>query len=271
MYADDVQLYYSTSVVNVNLAVRLINEDLNAIFRWACANKLVLNPTKSKCLVVHTKTFSTENIEKLVINSTPIEYVDKAKNLGFTFNKTLSWNSHINEAISKTVFKLRSLWSTQHLIPAKIRMMIAKTYLVPTLLYGIEVFGNCDYESYQKLAVAFNNIARYVFAKRRSDHISSYADQIFGMPLKNYIQFKTLLFLHKILRTKEPSYLFDKILFAQSTRVNNIVPRRFFIQNSERQFFIFTVRLWNNLTNDLKRISSVQLFKNKLKETLSNA
>lgn len=52
-----------------------------------------------------------------MINSEPIEFVEKAKNLGITFDKTLTWDKHINEAICKTAAKLRALWSTQHLLP----------------------------------------------------------------------------------------------------------------------------------------------------------
>jgi len=266
MYADDVQLYFSCPTANIDEAIGHINEDLASIFGWACTNRLLLNPTKSKCLLIFKKPYSTENLNKLKINSTPIEYVDTAKNLGFTFNKTLTWNCHINEAICKTVFKLRTLWNTQHLLPANIRLMIAKTYIIPTLLYGIEVFGNCDYECQKKLNVAFNNVARYVFAKKRYDHITRFANEIFGMPLKSLIEFKTLILLQKVICTKEPSYLFDKLQFAQSSRSNNIVIKRFTMLNSERQFFVFSVRLWNNLCLDLKRVSSCEQFKRRLRD-----
>lgn len=269
MYADDVQLYHSCSVININQSLSLINEDLNSIHKWASRNKLNLNPSKTKCLIIYKRPFPHDNLHRLVINSTPIEYVDSATNLGFIFNNTLSWNTHVNKAICKTIFKLRTLWNTQHLIPMKVRLLIAKTYLLPTLLYGAEVFGNCDFASYQKLKVGFNNIARYVFAIRRSEHITSSANKLFGMTFGRVLEYKALTFLHKIINKKEPPYLYEKLNFSQSTRVNNIIPKRCIHLSSQRQFFLYAVRLWNNLPNYLKHICRDSQFQSELKKHFS--
>ena len=79
-----------------------------------------------------------------------------------TFNCNLTWDDHINSLVGLTYIKLRALWSTQLYISLKTRILIAKTYLIPCLLYGCELFGNCDSSSKRKLNVLFNNIARYV-------------------------------------------------------------------------------------------------------------
>jgi len=269
MYADDVQLYFSCNISDIDNSIARINDDLSAIYNWACHGKLVLNPVKSKCLVIYKTPFNTQTLPKLMINSEPIEFVDKAKNLGITFDKTLTWDKHINEAICKTAAKLRALWSTQHLLPVQVRLMIAKTYLMPTLFYGIEIFGNCGCKSFNKLKVAFNNIARYVFKKRRGQPITEFANAILGMSLTDYIKFKMLTFLHRVIHTKEPSYLYEKLQFSQSSRAKTIIPKKYTLSNSEKQFFIFAVRLWNKLKVQLKHVSSVMQFKTKLKYELS--
>ena len=188
LYADDVQLYYSCCPSDVEHAIALINEDLRALFNWSCLKKLLLNPSKSKCIVVNKNNFPTESISKLTVNSEPIEYVNKAKNLGFTFNNTLNWDHHINEAIFKTVGKIRALWRTQKLLPQHVRQLIAKTYLLPTLFYGVEAFAGCREESRRKLNVALNDIARYVFAIHRGEHITSFANKLLGMPFGKYME-----------------------------------------------------------------------------------
>lgn len=265
MYADDVQVYFSCCVSDLNNALIAINNDLNEIYTWSCDNKLVLNPNKTKCLVIYKKPFPTHTLTKLQINSTPIDYVDRAKNLGFIVNNTLDWNAHINDAICRTIYKLRTLWHSQRYIPENVRMLIAKTYLLPTLFYGVELFAACGPNNEHKLKVAFNNIARYVFAIKRGEHITQSANKIFGMPFKNYLKLRTLLYLHKIVHTKEPEYLYSKLQFSQSSRVKNIVPRRYAFLNSERHFFIFAVRLWNELGMDLKHTQGPMRFKTKLK------
>ena len=265
MYADDVQLYLGCEEKQVNQTINSINEDLTSICKWSYQNKLFLNPTKTKCLLISNNPYSPNNLPKLKINSTPIEYVETATNLGYTFNNTLTWNSHINKAICNTIFKLRSLWSTQHLIPPHVRLMIAKTYLFPSLFYGVEVFFDCDSETKQKLKVAFNDVARYVFAIKRGEHITTSAKSIFGMTLDRYMKYRTLILLHKIINTKQPPYLYDKLEFNQSSRVNNIKSKRFIYRNSEKQFYISAVRLWNELPLSLKRVQRSAQFKSELR------
>jgi len=269
MYADDVQLYIGCSVQNLSQTMQNINEDLSSIYKWSCQNRLLLNPTKTKCLLIHKTPFSHENLNKLEINSTPIEYVTSATNLGFNFNNTLTWSTHINKAVCRTIFKLRSLWSTQRLLPVHVRLMLAKTYLLPTLLYGVEIFSSCDEASLNKLKVTFNDIARYVFAKRRGDHITSFANEIFGMPFVNFLKYRTLLFLHKIINTKEPLYLYNKLQFSQSSRTKNLVPKAYMYLNSQRSFYVNSVRLWNMLPNNIKHVYSGPQFKNKLRTYFS--
>lgn len=147
------------------------------------------------------------------------------------------------------------------LYPIKIRLQLAKSYVVPTLLYGAELFAGCNADSRKKLNTTFNNVARYVFGIRKYDRISHHVIKILKMPLNNYLNYKAIIFLHKIIYTREPNYLFQKLTFSRSNRGNNlnqIIHRR---QLSERQFFIRTIRLWNLLPNEIQTIRHAIKFK----------
>jgi len=268
IYADDVQLYLGCNIAQIEQTIHLINQDLSRIHSWSRENRLVLNPSKTKCLVIHNKPFCHNNLTKLKIDSTPIEYVDSATNLGFTFNGTLTWNNHINKAICQTLFKLRALWKTQRLVPENIRLLIAKTYILPTLFYGVEVFSDCDSNAKNRLRVAFNDVARYIYVKKRGEHITALANQILGMPLNCFLQYRTLIMLHKIISLHKPSYLYDRLEFTQSLRAKNIITKRFTYSSSEKQFYISAVRLWNGLPNYIKQINCRTRFKIELKKTL---
>ena len=90
-----------------------------------------------------------------------------------------------------------------------------------------------------------------------------------NMPFKKYIEFRMLTLLHKIISTKEPPFLYNKIQFSQSERTKNITPKFYTSLNSHRQFFIFAVRQWNKLQIDLKKINSSTQFKSKLRHSFS--
>ena len=269
MYADDVQLYNSFQLGMLENGVHEINEDLNAIVMWSRKNDLCLNPKKTKCLVISRSIIDTSYFPQIYLNNCAIEFVESVKNLGLTFNKTLSWNTHINQTLGKVYGGLRLLWASHHIMPLKTRLILAKTLLVPLLLFCCEVFSNCDSEHKRKLNVAFNSITRYVYGLRRYDHISSFSKSIYGMSLDNLFKLRTLTMLHNIIQSHQPEYLYNKINFTRSERSCDIIPVRYTFLVSERQFYVHSIRLWNSLPRSVKIISSPTMFGKTLRELFS--
>lgn len=270
MYADDVQLYLSSSVKLVNDGISKINHDLNEIYLWASENRLCLNPLKSKCLVIHKRSTSLNTNFDIVLNNRKIEIVSSIKNLGIIFNNNLSWSNHVNSIIGKMNYMLRTLWPIQYCTPLKIRMLIAKVYLMPSLLYGCELFAHCDSTSKGKLKVIYNKILRYVFGLKKSDHlVSSYTKQLFGMSLENLMNVRILTLLHKIINVKEPKSLFDRLRFFQSVRGKKLVSLWHRSLISEWQFYFNAIQLWNLLPNNLQTNNNATSFKKVLVEHFS--
>ena len=269
LYADDVQMYLSCKRNKITDGIRMVNYDLNNILEWANGNGLSLNPLKSKAILISRSNEKFTQLPTITLNNTVIEIVDKVKNLGIIFNNKFTWNDHINTTIGRVYSMLRALWVTQNFTPQNIRMLLAKTYLLPTLLYGCEIFANCDSATNIKLNKLYNNIARYIFGLRKYDHVSTYTKQIFGMSFDNLLKFRVLILLHKIILTGKPIYLHNKIVHTQSSRSKDLIIARHRYSISERQFFIYACRLWNSLPNYLKLINNSVHFKNKLKSFLS--
>jgi len=270
MYADDIQLYLSCDKSDVQSGANVLNEELIRVDSWAKANKLQINPRKSKCLFIYNKHVDPTCLPTITIDHSTIKYVDRAKNLGLTFNTTLSWNDHINITVGKVSGMLRCLWPTQSFTPLNIRLLIAQTYLLPVLLYGCEVFANADAVHSQKLKVCYNNIARYVYKLRRYDHISEYAQKICNISFENLLKSKVLQLLHKVIHNHEPAYLFERLRFTLSPRNNNIVIERHTTSFSNRHFFIYAPRLWNSLNSQTQKINSAFKFKQAIFSELPN-
>lgn len=261
MYADDVQLYISSSVESIRENVDKLNYDLENIYCWATANFLTINPQKSKCLCIHKKTLRPLVETNIVINSGRIEIVRTAKNLGLVFNNNLTWTDHVNTLVVKIYIKLRTLWSVQYFTPLNVRILLAKAYLIPSLTYGCELFCNCDSASRKKLEVLYNNIVRYVYGLRKRDHISSYSKNLFGVSFENLLRIRVLIFLHRLIYTGKPKYLYENIRFSKSRRGNRIILPQFRSLVSEWQFYINAVRLWNALPHNQQSNSNAMSFK----------
>ena len=101
---------------------------------------------------------------------------------------------------------------------SKIRILIAKTYLILCLLYESVLFDNFDSSSKCKLNIPFNNIARYVYNLERYGHISVAAACLYGVTFDNLLNIRVLLFLHRIINKRIPIYLFDRNILVPGHR-----------------------------------------------------
>jgi len=93
-------------------------------------------------LVIGKKQLSTLSLQKLYINHTPISYEVNAVKLEIKFNNTLSWSNHMVKATGRTYAMLRKFSFSKSFLTEEVRLLIAKVILLPTLFYGIEIFGN---------------------------------------------------------------------------------------------------------------------------------
>ena len=148
-------------------------------------------------------------------------------------------------------------------------MLLAKSFLLPTLFYGCEIYASCESTDKYKLNKLFNTITRYVFCLRKYDHVSNFSVKLFSMSFDDLLKYKVLLFLQKIIVNKEPFYLSNKLKFLSSMRFTNIQSIRCNYLVSERQFFVFAIRLWNLLPPYLTLIKTSVHFKSKLFEFMS--
>lgn len=261
MYADDVQIYISAPEIEFLNCVSQLNSDLKNVEVWAKTNGLSLNPIKSKCIIIGTKSFIQPDDLSIKLSNTDIAIVNNAINLGVIFNNRLTWCDQIRSAVGKTYGCLRNLYVNSRYTPLNIRLLLAKTYMIPKLLYACELFSSCNTVMLNKLNVAFNNIVRYVFGIRGRDHISQFAKQLYGVSFENLLKIKTLLSLHKIVYTGTPVYLFEFIRFSRSTRGNRLIQLRHNRQLSDYFFFINAIRLWNNLPLNIQTITNDRQFK----------
>ena len=77
--------------------------------------------------------------------------------------------------------------------------MLVVSLIVPLFMYCDVVFSSMGSGNFRRLNVLFNNCTRFVHGLRRFDHISNYQTDVLGMTLANYLNYRYLLFLFRIL------------------------------------------------------------------------
>ena len=93
-----------------------IEEDLHIIFEWCCNNSLLVNPEKTKMLVVGTRQLlnqleSPVHINFMGENLTPVTEV---KGLGMLLDSHLTYDKHIQALSSLCISKLRQIGRVKH-------------------------------------------------------------------------------------------------------------------------------------------------------------
>ena len=129
MFAD-VMAFYCHENWPTNLQSKL-NADLAAFTTWLHDNKLTLNVTKSKFMIIGGRNkLSQFNDIALVANNDQLENVTKFKYLGVIINQRLTWHDHIEQLHSKIAKRLGVLKPIKHL-PVYARRIYLSTMVIP--------------------------------------------------------------------------------------------------------------------------------------------
>jgi hypothetical protein len=82
IFIDDLQIYHSSSVSDLQRCYDEINLDLQQIHLWATANGLKLNPEKSQVILIH-RCRADIPPPTLLVGANVVKVVPKVRNLGF--------------------------------------------------------------------------------------------------------------------------------------------------------------------------------------------
>jgi Reverse transcriptase (RNA-dependent DNA polymerase). len=85
LYADDLQIYLSSSKTNILQTVNTINAEIDNLVLWAKRNCLVINPQKTKAMLICSsglRRFISFPIPNIEVDGNVVEFVETARNLG---------------------------------------------------------------------------------------------------------------------------------------------------------------------------------------------
>lgn len=156
---------------------------------------------------------------------------------------------------------LRTLWRVTQFADCELRRKLFLSYLFPHFIYADVVLFGMSKGCLNKLNRCFNACVRYVFKLKKFDHISSFSDRLIGCQLSTYFDFKICWFIKQLLRSKSPSYLFNKIFLSPNYDGNlRLILRHNNSCCSNLSFFVKGIRLWNSLPLCLRKVESRVVF-----------
>ena len=98
LYADDVLLF---RIINSPEDFVALQEDIDKIGSWSCANFLTLNRTKCKYMIVSRKTNLSTPSSPLLLEGHPLDQVEMFQYLGVLLSHDLTWGEHVQSTCKK--------------------------------------------------------------------------------------------------------------------------------------------------------------------------
>ena len=277
-YVDDSKLYISFLVNNLDLAIDQINKDLDQLCCSCCGNSLLVNPEKTKVLVLGTRqhlqqlpNFSIKFLSK------QIKPVPVAKDLGVLLDSCLAYSDHIATTVSSCTYSLFQINRVKHLLDRKTLLLVIHSLVFSRLYYCSSVWSNTSKENVKKLQRVQNFAARILVGLRKYDHVSPAFKELKWLNVKDQLYLRDAILVFKSLHNLTPPSLTEK--FKKNSEVHSRVRRNTSdlhlplcrLVTGQRTFSFRGAKLWNSLLPEFKSEKSLQSFKHKLYKQLLSA
>ena len=278
-YVDDTKIFLSLPPRDITDASNALNQDLLEISRWCCENSLLINPDKTKFLVIATPQL-LRNLPRLSITilGKEIEPVSVARDLGVYIDQTLNYNEHISKLVSNCVHKLVQINRIKHLLDRKSLLLMINAFVFSKLFYCSTVWGNTSKSNIKKLQLVQNFAGKIVLGLKKFDHISQGLKSLGWLSIEDKLRLNTAVMVHKCLQHRVPIYLKDKFVYRsqvhnrqlRSVDNNELNLPHCRLSTGQRSFAFRGAKVWNSLPLDLKLTSSLRTFKKNVCELLVN-
>ena len=129
-YADDCQVYLSSTVNDVPTSVDRLARCIEDLAAWLSASRLRLNPTKTQVCGWARNIKSTGSLS-VTCRSCPVQVVDSARDLGVVIDSHLTMVDHVTAVCRAAYFHLQQL----RLITRSLSVDAAKTLVQLSLIH----------------------------------------------------------------------------------------------------------------------------------------
>ena len=154
--------------------------------------------------------------------------------------------------------------------------MLFNALIKPILEYCCIVWGSCSVANLQRLLQLQKRCARLILNSTISDSSVELFDQFGWLPMDDIIRVRKLFLLHKVSKGHCPEYFSSYFKHVRSTHgygtrsaiLNDVLTPSFKRNSGLKTFHSSACRLWNNLYNSYRNITSHKNFRKMLQNNL---
>ena len=275
IYADDVQLYIDFDPLEKLSAIQRLESCVADIKSWATQNKLKFNDTKTNIIHISSRFRPCCSIPLITIGDTFVKPVPKTRNLGIIFHEHLQLKDQVSKTVSAGWSGIYKIGKLRKYLDQSSSEKLVHAFITSHLDYCNSLLAGIPDIEISRLQRLQNASARIITRSKRHDHITPVLYNLHWLPVHLRIHFKILLIMFKCSTGNAPSYLRNLIVpYAPTRRLRSatqnlfVIPKVFSRSYGERTFSFIGPYLWNALPNWVKNSSSIDSFKDNLKNHL---
>lgn len=273
LYADDTTLY-ATGANPSEIQTNLQN-DIYSIQKWCTLNNMMINPNKSKCMLIGSKQ-KIKNINlNLKIDNNAIENVTSHKILGLYIDKHLQWKVHIDKTCSKISSKITLLKKISNYLTFDMKKLFHNSYILTTFDYCCTIWGSANKTNLTKVNVLQKRAAKVILQKPNRTPSKELFLQLKWLSFNNRCKYHTAILIYKCVNNQTPEYLNNIITFSQNHKYNlrsathnDIVNTKANTGYKKRAFSYHSMDIWNSIPIEIRMACSISAFKRQYKTHL---
>ena len=246
-----------------------VNEEMISISRWLTINKLTLNISKTKYMVISNKKKPPDNDFQIKFDNVCLEKCTSYKYLGVLVDEKLSWKPHIDHICNKIskmcgIFSKLRYTTNLHLLKSVYYALVASH-----LQYCNLVWGNAAESILDPLRKIQNRIIRILsFAPFNCHNVEVLYKDLQLLKLEQIHKVAKGKFVYKYKTGKLPSNFENYLVNTSDVHSHNLRSTSLSsyakvwgkTSHSLKMIQYDAVKVWESIPNDIKHIKTLKTF-----------
>lgn len=256
-----------------------MNRTLESINKYLKINKLKLNVSKTKAMILTTKykyNIIDINSINISIDNENIHFVTEIKYLGFILDNTLSFNSHFEYIRNKISQKLYFFSRISNNLSMESRVTVYTSIIRPHFEYCASILYMFNLNKLSQLQKPQNRDMSIILKCNRYTPISFMLSALQWFSVSNRLFYCVMIFIYKLMNNMLPKYFNTFVtlnceIHEHFTRnAYNVYIQRANYSQTMNSLFYKGIDNFNKLPLHLKCSPSLFLFKRELIKHIKN-
>jgi hypothetical protein len=258
LFANDTLLWVMAD--SLEEASGKMNQDLAILNDWLNLNKLAVNASKTKAMIISLKSSpdTKKNIVKVVDDQ--VDYVEEFKYLGVWLDRCLDFNKHLEYLERKMLGKYHLLKRVSQQLDTINQDLLYKSLITPQIDPNSSILFLCNDSQLERLQRIQNRMMRLILRVPWNTRTSDMLNRLGWLSIKQRIYFNTMKFIYKIEEELDaPGYL--KMIRIEREDASMHYPReRGAPAKSQNPLNCKALKLYNDFNKIYGHIGNMKLF-----------